>query len=143
MTVRSRVPFKEGSVPELTKYLLYCFDVDCDPLSQFGNISEEEVQARLTKLWKIHRVAALKHFIELEGSGYRPATFWRVECPTPRPEIVYRGGSPGPDPYSADRELVRRQRIDVLYRNGLLTKTERLLLAETEAADFGHLSKPE
>lgn len=129
--------------PELTQYLLYCFDVDSDPLGKFGaDLTEAQVAVKLAELWKIHGKATVKHFIESEGPGYRPATFWRCELPGLRPQITWRGGSPGGDEYAADRALVRAQEVDVLYRHGMLTKEEKRSLAETSAVDFGYVNAP-
>ncbi|MBZ5527070.1 MAG: hypothetical protein LAN71_04085 [Acidobacteriia bacterium] len=118
---------------------MFCFVTDADLMGELGTgLSDEEIAAKLGELWKVFGDEALKIFI-VEHPGERPSTWWRCSSPEPRPEIDWRGGSPGGDPYAADRALKRAQEIDILFRHQLLTAAERRLLAEEDPAHMGFL----
>jgi len=79
-------------------------------------LTDAEIAEKLAALWKVHGADFLPRFIA-EHPGERPATWWRCCSPEPRPQIVWRGGSPGDDPYKADRALALAQEIDILFRH--------------------------
>jgi len=74
-------------------------------------------------LWPIHRDEALKLYIE-KYQGQRPLTWWRLDAPEPRPEIIWRDSS---DNYATDRALARAEEISLLFRHSLLTPEEKAL----------------
>lgn len=135
MAIKKRISLKVNKRSKLTAGLLFCFQTMTDRLGELGDgLSEPEVTARQRELREIHREEALARFAQSQKPFFRPLIWWLVDSPERRPEIDWKGGSPGGDPWAADRALVLAKEIDILVRHGLLTKAERKLLEKQPSA---------
>ena len=129
MAIKPRIKLKANKRATLSAAMRFAFEVGEDRLGVLGNVE-------LRDAWKTWRDAAMEHWFANGEPFTRPAAWWLFDSPEPRPAIVWNGGSPGGDPYAADRALRRAKEIDILVRHGLLTKEERKLLAKQPAAQL-------
>jgi hypothetical protein len=121
MTIRNRIPLKANKKSKLAPGIRTCLQLGADMVGELDvGLTEEEIQAKLVELWKIHREEVLAYHIG-KDPGSRPAMFWRVDHPD-RPIVHASDGSVE----DGTRERTEQRRADVLYlrEHGLLTEAE-------------------
>lgn len=130
---RRRVQIRPGSA--LTAGVRLVLELGDDIVGEF-DITGDELDQHLARLWKQHRKEVLAGFI-VKFPGERPELWWEHDAPEPRPPLgPFESGSF--ESYEKARHNRRIKEIAVLVRHGLLTREEQAAL-EAKAKKEGRV----